>query len=170
MSVDVETAVATGLPWPTTGSTEQPRQGGRHRWDKGGPLDNLGRRIVTNPVGVDYNPLAGAVRTNLAPHHWSDPDRILPAPEGELTGRMDTAAVLAERAAEQPVVEIDPHDGPDTYGEDPWAKARARRETTTGSVLAEMRDQLGDPAAVVADIFTAAGCPMPDTTTPGGDQ
>ncbi|MBM0274112.1 hypothetical protein [Micromonospora tarensis] len=124
------------IAWPT--AAEQVRQGGRHRWDKGGPVDTVGRRIITNPVSRDYNPLPGVVRTNLAPHHWANPDRHLPAPEGELTGRMDTTAVLAERAPEQP---------------------------DRAQVLAEMREQLGDPAAAVADIFTTAGCPPIDTTT-----
>lgn len=145
MTVDVETAASLGLAWPTTGTpaVAKPRQGGRHRWDKGGPVID-GRKQITTPVDADYNPLHPADRTALAPHHWADPDRYLPAPEMERTGRMNTTAVLDQR---QPATPVD-----------------------RGSVLAEMRDQLSDPAAVVAEIFTAAGCPVPETTTPGGDQ
>lgn len=33
-----------------------PDGGGRHRWDKGGPVDHLGRRTITDPVPADYWP------------------------------------------------------------------------------------------------------------------
>ncbi|MEV4384372.1 hypothetical protein AB0J68_01385 [Micromonospora sp. NPDC049580] len=149
MSTDIDTAVTTGLPWPTTG-TEPARQGGRHRWNKGGPVDAVGRRIITNPVSVDYNPLRPADRTALAPHHWADPNRYLPAPEMERTGRMDTTAVLDER---QPA-------GPE-------------QPANRGLVLAMMRDELTSPPEILAAMeqWVVNGCPTTDeTTTPGGDQ
>ncbi|MEU8329840.1 hypothetical protein [Micromonospora sp. NPDC048839] len=135
MTTDLNNPGRAGA-WTATGTatTGQPRQGGRHRWDKGGPVTN-GRKQITNPVTPAYNPLHSSVRVGLAPHHWADPDRHLPAPEQELTGRMDTKVVLA-------------------HGQPPTEQPADRDQ-----VLAEMRGDLGDPAAVVAEIFTAAGCP-----------
>lgn len=132
MSIDIETAVATGQT-----TAEQPRQGGRHRWDKGGPLDAVGRRIITNPVdpGWGITPAAQQLATRTEQH--------IPAGPDDATGLLN------------------PTDIPLT---NQWTQPADR-----GQVIAEMRDQLDDPAAVVAEIFTAAGCPAPEQTT-GDDQ
>ncbi|WP_432050277.1 hypothetical protein [Verrucosispora sp. NA02020] len=37
-------------------TTTAPTAAGRHRWDKGGPIDHLGRRTITNPAGPNYWP------------------------------------------------------------------------------------------------------------------
>lgn len=52
------------------------------------------------------------------------------------------------------MIGIDPHDGPDTYGEDPWAKEKARKakqrlgEVPTRELLEELRLR-GDLAMTV---------------------
>ncbi|MEV4767762.1 hypothetical protein [Micromonospora humida] len=49
------------------------------------------RAGTVRQVTPDHSPLHPADRVALAPTHWAD--RWLPAPEGERTARMDTAAV-----------------------------------------------------------------------------
>ena len=89
---------------------------------------------------ADYNPLQPADRMRMAPTYWADPDRHLPAPEGERTGRMDTGAVLN------------------------LAKPAEPEPADRDQVLAEMRGALSDPAAaIVADIFATHARPT-DTT------
>lgn len=136
MTIDVEAAVATGLPWPTTTGTKQARPGGRHRWDKGGRVDAVGRRIITNPVGDGWriSPAAQQLATRT--------EQFLPVGPDEATGLLNPAEIPLNNEWTQPV--------------------------DRGEVLAEMRAELGDPAEVVAGIFTAAGCP--DLTEPTGDD
>lgn len=118
---------AVGVAAPVRPAHYQPR----HRR---GQRTNTGRWIVAEPVGPDYNPLAASARAALAPTHWSDPDRWLPAGPDAVTGRVDPAAVLAGAAD--------------------------RTAAPPAEVLAELRldiattwAALGDPAADVARIF-----------------
>lgn len=79
---------------------------GQHRWDKGGPVDHLGRRIVTNPVPADYWP-EGVPSTRTTDTARIDPAQVRaasqqPEPEPE-PEPADLGQVLAEiRAALTP--------------------------------------------------------------------
>ncbi|MEU4777498.1 hypothetical protein [Micromonospora sp. NPDC023633] len=79
-------------PAPTEGPAPAGPYIGRHR---AGRREKRGtHHQVAEPVSADWSPLHPADRQALAPHHWAD--RHLPAGVDERTGRIDTAAVLAE--------------------------------------------------------------------------
>ncbi|WP_330438795.1 hypothetical protein OHB44_27890 [Micromonospora sp. NBC_00821] len=134
MSIDLDPGAV--IAW-TTPATEKPRQGGRHRWVKGGPVDAVGRRIITNPVGDGWriSPAAQQLATRT--------EQFIPVGPDEATGLLNPAEIPLNNEWTQPVT------------------------ADRGQVLAEMRAELGDPAEVVAGIFTAAGCPVDTHTSTG---
>ncbi|MGC4769234.1 hypothetical protein ACLQ25_09665 [Micromonospora sp. DT44] len=97
MSIDVETAAALGLPWSGTDTVEQPRPGGRHRWDKGGPVDDNGRKQIPNPVGPGHriSPAAQQLATRT--------EQFLPVGSDEATGLLNPAEVRLTNQWTQPV-------------------------------------------------------------------
>lgn len=132
------------IAWPANPAapTDRRKYTGRHR--PGPYRDRAGRPIAHPPVAPNHNPLHPADRIRMAPRYWADPDRHLPAPEGERTGRMDTDVVLAERAQQH-------------------AEPAADR----GQVLADIRDAITTPAEVLdaLDRWVDNGCPIDDQTT-----
>lgn len=93
-AIDAPTAQQppVAAPAPTVGPAPAGPYIGRHRADK--HEQRGARHQVAEPVPGDWSPLHPADRQALAPHHWAD--RHLPAGVDERTGRIDTAAVLAE--------------------------------------------------------------------------
>ena len=73
---------------------------GRHHWPKRGPLDSVGRRIITDPVPADYWPPDVPRRDADAPTAVIPAVPVTPAPWFVPAGPTSTGDVIAEMRAD----------------------------------------------------------------------